>query len=136
MHQDFHIDYRHSAGNLHIQLSGTFNLMCAWALYKTIKQQNAGSGRIFVNTKGLTKVITGDAERFKGYMVQGRMPPDWLYFKGEKGLAIAPNGSRVLICKTPDRRRREPFPTLKPCGSKPHRFLLPDHKRRKRWAKH
>lgn len=97
MSRKFCIHFRRSRGNLHITLSGEFNGMCAWELIKTIKRQYAGSGRIFVNTAGLSRVMPAGAELFKSQMARKRIPHDWLYFKGNKGFKIAPNGSRVII---------------------------------------
>jgi hypothetical protein len=95
----FHIHSHHSAGNLHISIFGEFNGLCAWALYKTIRHQYTGSGRIFVNTAGLDKIIPNGMNLFKYHMTRQRIPSDWLYFKGQKGFELAPDGSRVLICK-------------------------------------
>jgi len=101
----FHVDFRYSGGNLHITLSGEFNGMCAWELIKTIKRQYAGSGRIFVNTAGLNRVMSDGADLFKSHMTRKRIPHDWLYFKGNKGFRIAPDGGRVLICKKVQHRQ-------------------------------
>ena len=89
---------RHSAGNLHVDLQGDFNGMCAWELLKLLKQ-NGSSKRVFVNTAGLDRVAGEGVRLFKKHMTCRRMQPDWLYFKGEKGFKIAPDGSRVLICR-------------------------------------
>jgi hypothetical protein len=66
---------------------------------KTIRWQNRGSGRVFISTAGLKEVVPEGANLFKAHMSVKRIPPDWLYFKGEKGFQIAPDGGRVLICK-------------------------------------
>lgn len=111
MNNAFQIDYRRSAGNLHIVLSGEFNGMCAWELYKTIRRQYAGSGRIFVNTNGLKTIIPDGRDLFKRHMGSNtQTAPDQLYFKGKKGFQIAPDGSRVLICSKPEKSRK---PALK-----------------------
>ena len=98
MNRGFRIDFRHSAGNLHIYPYGEFNGMCAWQLIKIIKQQNPGSGRIFISTVALNRLQPDGVDLFKSYMTRKKIPTDWLYFKGEKGFEIAPEGSRVLIC--------------------------------------
>jgi hypothetical protein len=106
----YRIHKYNSVGNLHISLFGEFNGMCAWALLKIIKRQNAGHGRVFVNTAGIGKILPAAVVLFKDHMPQQSVPSDWLYFKGEKGFQIAPDGSRVLICKKDSNRRR---PNLK-----------------------
>lgn len=97
--QAFTIDTRQSVGNLHIALNGEFNGMCAWELLKAIRRHNAGAGRVFINTDGLKAIVTDGVSLFKNHMKQRNIPRDWLYFKGKKGFKIAPDGSRVLICK-------------------------------------
>lgn len=97
MKQRFHIECRHSAGNLHIQICGEFNGMCAWQLIKIIKQQNCGAGRIFVSTTAINRLLPDGVDLFKSIMTKRKLPTDWLYFKGKKGLKIAPDGSRVII---------------------------------------
>ena len=98
MKRGFHIDFRHSAGNLHIHIYGVFNGMCAWQLIKIIKQQDRGTGRIFVSTNALDRILPDGVILFKSTMTRRKLPKDWLYFKGENGFKIAPDGSRVLIC--------------------------------------
>jgi hypothetical protein len=104
--RQFQIDLRNSSGNLHIQLRGEFDGMCAWELIKTIRQHGKTAGRIFVSVIGLTRVIPAGVELFKGHMKSRELPPDWLYFKGDKGFDIAPDRSRVIICKKLDRSRK------------------------------
>ena len=99
MNKSFNIDFRHSLGNLHISLSGEFNGMCAWELVKTIKHQHVTSGRIFVNTVGLSRVSSSGTALFKSHLPKAVASLKWLYFKGENGFKIAPDGSRVILCK-------------------------------------
>lgn len=81
MNKDFYIQFRHSAGNLHISLADELNGMCAWELIKTIKREYAGSGRIFVNTGGLGRITSAGADLFKLHMSVKHLRRDWLYFK-------------------------------------------------------
>lgn len=108
MKPSYRIHSHRSAGNLHISLFGEFNGMCAWALFKTIRLEHAGACRVFVNTAGLGRVTPEGTALFLSHMMRRPMPPDWLYFKGETGFRIAPDGSRVLICKKDKRCRRSP----------------------------
>jgi len=95
---EFKIECRNSRGNLHVRLRGAFNGMCAWELLKILRQHD-GTGRVFVNTNGIGPVAGEGVELFRMHMKRRRIPRDWLYFKGAKGFKIAPDGSRVLICK-------------------------------------
>ena len=99
LNRGFNIDFCHSVGNLHIQLHGEFNGMCAWELIKTIRQQPPGEGRIFINTANISRILPDGVDLFKTQMARRNFPSDWLYFKGEQGFKIAPDGSRILICK-------------------------------------
>jgi hypothetical protein len=99
LNRRFYIDFRHSVGNLHIYLYGEFNGMCAWELIKIIKQQYFGTGRLFINTAGLNQILPAGVDLLNSHMTCKKIPADWMYFKGKKGFKIAPDGSRVLICK-------------------------------------
>ncbi|MGD9158815.1 MAG: hypothetical protein PVG39_10445 [Desulfobacteraceae bacterium] len=107
MERGFSIDSRYSVGNLHVNLSGEFNGLCAWELVKTIKLKNKGKGRVFVNTDKLNSILIDGIELFKMHMCGRQMKKDWLYFKGDKGFEIAPDGSRVLICGKGDERSKK-----------------------------
>ena len=105
MTADFKVVFRKSSGNLHVYLNGNFSGMCAWELIKTIKKQYSGSGRVFINTDGLDRVLPSGIELFKEHMTKKIMPMDGLFIKGEIGFKIGPNGSRVLIRKKQNKRR-------------------------------
>lgn len=108
MNQNYRIHSYRSVGKLHISILGEFNGMCAWALFKMLRQQSQGAFRIFVNTAGLDEITPEGAALFKSNMVRRPLPADWLYFKGNAGFRIAPDGSRVLICKKGERCKRSP----------------------------
>lgn len=97
MDSGYLIRRHNNAGNLHISICGDFNGMCAWELFKLVKRHNGGSGRIFVNTAGIGRILPDGVALFKLHLPRHRIPSDWLYFKGEKGFQIAPDGCRVLI---------------------------------------
>ena len=109
MKRQFQIGFRKSAGNLHIQLRGEFDGMCAWELIKTIQQHGKTAYRIFISVIGLTRVIPAGVEFFKNHMKNRECPPDWLYFKGDKGFDIAPDRSRVIICNKLGRSNKTRF---------------------------
>ncbi|MBA2883190.1 hypothetical protein HNR65_003552 [Desulfosalsimonas propionicica] len=102
--KDFRIISRHSAGNLHVSLTGDFTGRCAWELFKTIRQNSANCKRIFVDTERLQKIIPAGVSLFKHHMGVTPMRRDWLYFKGDNGFKIAPDGARVLIKKRNTKR--------------------------------
>ena len=99
MNRGFSIDFRHNRGNLYIELYGLFTSMCAWELLKVINKHYCGSGRVFVNTNKLDRVLSEGKDLFKSHLNRKRISKDKLYFKGEKGRSIAPDGSRVIVRK-------------------------------------
>lgn len=95
------IDFRHSAGNLHIHLRGDFTGMCAWELVKTLKWHAPGSGRVFISTRELARIDSGAIAFFKEHLQAVGICSKRLFFKGSKGFQMAPDGAKVLICKRP-----------------------------------
>ncbi len=96
MNPEFQIHYRRSARNLHIRLWGDFTDVCAWKLLKLLRQYPA-SRKVFINTHDVAEVADEGVQLFKRYMTPNRLPKDGLYFKGENGFKIGPDGSRVLL---------------------------------------
>ena len=107
MERRFTIDSRQSVGNLHVSLTGEFNDMCAWELIKTIRLKKNRRGRVFVNTNGLKGISSDGIDLFKTHICGNVMKQDWLYFKGDKGFEIAPDGSRVLIPRKNDGKNKK-----------------------------
>ncbi|PIE71317.1 MAG: peptidylprolyl isomerase [Deltaproteobacteria bacterium] len=97
MATQFQVAFRKSVGNLHLKPEGVFDGNSAWVLTKTIREQYNGFGRVFVSTAGLNEIRADGVKLFKSLMSSRIMPMDHLYFKGEKGFSMAPNGSRVII---------------------------------------
>jgi hypothetical protein len=64
------------------------------------------SRRMFVNTHDIQRVTEEGVKLFKTYVTPNRMPKEGLYFNGENGFRIGPDGSRVLLYrKTPKEKR-------------------------------
>ncbi|MFH2066856.1 MAG: hypothetical protein ABIK15_16780 [Pseudomonadota bacterium] len=99
MEKSFVVRFRHSAGNLHIDLAGVFTGKCAWELIKTIRRRHTGMGRIFVNTEKLNCLHADGVVLFKQHMSACPIPINTLFIKGKNGFALGPDGSRVLIAK-------------------------------------
>ena len=112
MKSAFDISFRNSSGNLHIRLQGAFDAMCAWTLIKTISRHYPGTGRVFVATGPLDAVQPDGAALFKQHMTARIMPLSSLFFKGEKGFAMAPDGTRVVIGHARQERRRPQGPFI------------------------
>ncbi len=101
MASNFHIKFRKSRGNLHLRPKGTFDGNSAWELIHLVHDKYDGQGRVFIDTGGLGEVSPFGRCIFKDHLDATILPFRRLFFKGEKGFDIAPNGSRVLI--TPPR---------------------------------
>ncbi len=97
--KQFQVTFRHSIGNLHIQLTGSFTPQCAWELIKTIRRQDFGQGRVFINTADLQTVSKEGVRFFKAHMSHKQLPTDWIYFKGQKGFELAPDHCRIIVPK-------------------------------------
>ncbi len=112
MNSAFDISIRNSSGNLHIRLQGAFDAVCAWTLIKTISKHYPGTGRVFVATGPLDTVQPDGVTMLRQHMNAKIMPLSKLFFKGEKGFALAPDGSRVVIGHRKGTRRQPGGPFI------------------------
>lgn len=97
MASNFYVKFRKSRGNLHFRPKGIFDGNSAWELINLIHDKYNGHGRVFIDTCGLGKISPFGCCVFKDHLDAAILPFRRLFFKGEKGFDIAPNGSRVLI---------------------------------------
>ncbi len=93
----FQVTFRKNNGNLHVSPKGDFDGSSAWELVNLLQEQYEGTGRVFINTKNLRKVCSFGCRTFKCNIHLSRVPVNQLFFKGEKGFEIAPNGSKVIV---------------------------------------
>lgn len=107
----YSVDFRHSNGNMHVGLSGEFNQNTADAVLEILQTAYTGSGRIFIDTAKLNTIVESGAEYFKAAFAAINIPSACLFFKGEKGRSIGPNGSKLLLMK-----ERETKPHTGCCG--------------------
>jgi len=101
----FEIAFKRSNGNLHLTLTGNFDGSSAWKLIHFLHEIYSGTGKIFVDTHDLRCILPFGCSVFKSYLNQRRLPADRLIFKGEKGVEMAPQGSRVLMASKHHRCR-------------------------------
>ncbi len=83
----------------HRQFAYPFTPQCAWELIKTIRRQDFGQGRVFINTADLQTVSKEGVRFFKAHMKHKQLPTDWIYFKGQKGFELAPDHCRIIVPK-------------------------------------
>lgn len=100
----YSVDYRHSNGNMHVGVSGEFNANTAEAVLEILKTAYTGSGRIFIDTAKIHNVVESGAEYFKKAFARTEVPLSSLFFKGEMGRDIGPNGSKLIILKEKEKK--------------------------------
>lgn len=100
----YSVDYRHSNGNMHVGVSGEFNTNTAEAVLEVLKTAYTGSGRVFIDTAKIHNVVESGAEYFKSAFAGTDIPIASLFFKGEKGRNIGPNGSKLIILKEKEKK--------------------------------
>jgi len=97
MQSKFSVQLRKSNGNVHIRPRGDLDGSSAWVLIHMIRENYSGKGRIFVDTQDLNEMHPFGCSILKCELTTQWIPPHCLFFKGQKGFEIAPNGSRVII---------------------------------------
>lgn len=96
---DFQMQFRHSNGNLHIRASGGFDGNAAESLLQLFCREYRGEGRIFVDTAGLHDIHPSGRAALGTGLDRTPVPAASLFFMGENGFLLAPDGSRVLTFK-------------------------------------
>lgn len=106
MVSNFHIETKKSRGNLHVMPTGNLDGNAARELLRVLHENYEGSGRVFIKTDRLDEVSPAGCQAFRDGLNPTLLPMEQLFFKGEKGLKMAPGGSRVLILGPHSRRCR------------------------------
>ncbi|MBW2708446.1 MAG: peptidylprolyl isomerase [Deltaproteobacteria bacterium] len=97
MSSNFRVAHKKSNGNLHLIPKGDFDGNSAWELIHLMREKYDGKGRVFIDTKDLREVHSFGCSTFRCRFQQGSVLADCLFFKGEKGFEMAPDGSKVLV---------------------------------------
>jgi hypothetical protein len=93
----FKIEYRKSRGNLHVRPRGNLDNEAVRELLELIHEKYERRGFVFIDTSDLSTHDPGSIRIFKTMIESSPVvSPADLVFKGAKGMAIAPDGSRVL----------------------------------------
>ncbi len=97
MSRNFHVQCKKSNGNLHLMPKGDFDGTSAWELIHFMRDKYDGKGRVFIDTNHLKKMHGFGCSTFRCRFQQGGVPTHCLFFKGENGFKMAPDGSKVLV---------------------------------------
>lgn len=97
MSHRFRIDFKESNGNLHIRPKGPLDGSSACALLQFLHDHYGGTGRVFIDTRDLEEILPFGCSTFQSRLNRKWIPADRMYFKGDKGFKLAPDGSRVLV---------------------------------------
>lgn len=86
---------RMSNDTLHIAMSGIFDENSARELLSLLPLHS--TGRIFIDTKNVEAIAPQARILLHGALLPLPAMRKRLFFKGEKGFELAPNGSKVLV---------------------------------------
>lgn len=86
---------RISNDTLHIAMSGIFDENSVRELLALLPQHS--TGRIFIDTKGIEAIAPAARTLLHGALLPLPAMRSRLFFKGEKGFELAPDGSKVLV---------------------------------------
>lgn len=97
MSANFRVELEETNGNLHLMARGDFDGSSACELVNLLTERYDGRGRIVIDTHSLRNICPFGSSTFLCRLTDCRIPADRLYFKGEKGRQIAPQGSTVIV---------------------------------------
>ncbi|MFP4316980.1 MAG: peptidylprolyl isomerase [Desulfovibrionales bacterium] len=103
MNTNFLITYKKSKGNLYVRPVGDFDGSSAWQLTNLLHDNYDGQEKVFIDTKGLREICPFGCRTFQCRLDPKHIPLERLFFMGDKGIEIAPEGSHVIASS--DKRR-------------------------------
>ena len=103
---EFGLQFRHSNGNLHVKAVGTFDGKSARALLDLFIRDYPEGGRVFVDTEAVSEVYPSGRSMLSSWLGGSPVPAEDLFFMGEKGFQMAPDGTRVLIVNRQQNKNR------------------------------
>lgn len=106
MNEAYSINFRLSNGNTHVGVSGEFNRDTASEIIAFLNQTYAGTGNVFIDTAKIQNIVQSGADYFKSAFGSCHVPSKCLYFKGELGKNLGPDGSRLIILKTKEKKHQ------------------------------
>jgi hypothetical protein len=105
MSMNFQIKYKRQNGDLHVNPVGDFDGSSAWELIHLLDEKYDGHGEVHIDTNRLRSVCPFGCNTFQCQFYLSRVPAQRLLLTGEKGRALAPEGSRVIVARPSHRCR-------------------------------
>jgi len=99
MNTPFQILFNETDNSLHIQPDGDFDGASAWELVNLLHDRYRGQDEVVIDTSRLRLVHPFGCATFKCNLDRKRVPAERLCFEGDKGIAIAPYGSKVIATR-------------------------------------
>ena len=96
MASNFFITHKISDGKLHVSPRGDFDGNSAWELFNLINDTYNDQRQIVIETEKLRNICPFGCSTFQCQMSFSRIPRERLFFQGEKGHVIAPEGSNII----------------------------------------
>ena len=103
MSSNFQIESKKHNGDWHINPKGDFDGSSAWELLNLLMDHYNDEERVLIETRNLKTVCPFGCSMFQCQFYQCRIPATRIMFKGAKGHALAPKGSRVVVA--PERHK-------------------------------
>lgn len=95
MNGNFQIEFKKMNGNLHVRPRGDFDGSSACQLLNLLHERYEGKGDVIIDTQHLREICPFGCRTFQCRLNRRCLPCDRLFFSGEKGHEIAPEGSMV-----------------------------------------
>ena len=96
MATNFRVTFKRNDGNLHVKARGNFDGNSAWELFNLLEDNYDGQEQIFIETGKIRTICPFGCSTFQCQISMSRIPKGRLFFRGEKGHVIAPEGSNVV----------------------------------------
>ncbi|MCJ8499768.1 hypothetical protein [Desulfatitalea alkaliphila] len=100
MNPYFQIEFKKHNNTLHVDPRGDFDGNSAWELIHLLHAQYDDVREVVIETRHLREMCPFGCRMFQCQLKLTRVPADRLVFQGEKGRAIAPVESRVVVGAT------------------------------------
>ncbi len=96
MAANFRVTFKRNNGKLHVKPRGNFDGNSAWELFNLLEENYECQKQVVIETGNIQHICPFGCSTFQCQINLSRIPKDRLYFQGEKGHVIAPEGSNIV----------------------------------------